>query len=204
MSWALADRLTAINPGRDPARVRDGSLPRVSLTPSPAGADLLPAGTTAYIYHDERVTPGMDAFKFSTLTTRIGRKGVYVLNGNIISQAGSDYTLVQYRRVMDVACRTTRNTLLDELSNDILLNKTTGYILEKDAVGIEQRVLDDLNTALINTGDASSATCAVSRTDNISSTKTMHVTTRILPKGYIKDIEETLGFTNPALTAVAV
>jgi hypothetical protein len=93
--------------------------------------------------------------------------------------------------------------MLQELSNDVRLNPTTGYILEKDALAIETKLRADLYNAIVAPGDASAVSCQVSRTDDLSATKTMHVTVQVLPLGYLKTIEITIGFVNPALALVA-
>jgi hypothetical protein len=43
----------------------------------------------------------------------------------------------------------------------------------------------------------------VSRTDNILSTSTVNVEVSVIPKGYARIINLTLGFKNPALRAAA-
>jgi len=63
-------------------------------------------------------------------------------------------------------------------------------------------VNSDLKLALLDTGNASDASFRLLRNDNISSTKTVTGDTRVLPFGYLKNIVNRLGYTNPALKVV--
>lgn len=192
LSFAAAARLVARPISEDLGKVRTGSLAAVSTS-----------STDGKVYHDERVNPGLDAARFLTARTIIGRPGLYVTNGNMMSAPGSDFTWWQYRRIIDKACKIVRGVLLDYLGSSVRLNPLTGYILEKDALDLESRVRIALRDGLVAPGDVSAVSFAVSRTDNISSTKTINTTTRIQPLGYLKIINVSLGFTNPALQAAA-
>lgn len=195
-SWTAAARCVSASVHVDLARVADEKLVGTSF-PDPT---VFPLDTD--VYHDERVSPGLDAARFLTLRTHIGKgRGVFIKNPNIMAPSGSDFTLIQYRRVMDLACRTTRNFFLQELSNDVRLDKTTGFILEKDASTLEKTGTSTLRAVLVDAGHASSARCVVSRIDNLSSTKTLHTTVRVIPLGYLKDIEVDIAFENPAIAA---
>jgi hypothetical protein len=190
-AWTIATRAVSAAVHVDLARTLDGKLVNTSF-PDPT---LLPIDTD--VYHDERVTPGLDAARFMTLRTYIGKGGVFVKNGNLMAPNGSDFTLVQYRRVMDLACRTTYAFFLDQLSNNVRLDKVTGYILEKDAATLQKDGSLQLKTVLVDAAHASNAYCVIARNDNLSSTKTLHTTVRVQPLGYLKDIEVDMALANP-------
>lgn len=191
LGWSAASRACDVSVHTDLGRVLDGALQGVSF-----GA----AGDGEF-YHDERVTPGLDAARFLTARTLIGKAGVFILNPNIMTPAGSDFTLIQFRRVMDLSCRTTRAVMVNLLSSSVRLNSTTGFILEKDALAIESRLKSGLRDAVLAPGHASNIKATVSRTDNLSSTRTLNVTVRVLPLGYLKTINVDIAFENPALQA---
>lgn len=157
------------------------------------------------ICHDERVTPGLDAERFMTVTTFVGKKGVFITNPNMMAEPGSDFELWQYRRVMDKVCATTYGVLLDELSTDLFVNPKTGFILEKDALAIESAARTALYDAVEKPGHVSPGTAKLilARNDNILSTKLINTTTRCVPKGYVKEIHNDVGYTNPALNVQA-
>lgn len=151
------------------------------------------------VYHDEALVPGLDADRFITVSSIPGLIGYYVTRPNLMASVGSDFTEMQYGRVMDEAVRLTYNFFVQRLNSRVRLNKATGFILEKDARALESGNDAKLSQGLVAPGDASSIQTIVSRTDNISSTKTLTVTVKVLPLGYLEYITITMTFTNPAL-----
>lgn len=178
--------------GRDVGAVSDGPL-----VPSRTGQ------STSEVFHDEALQPGLDSNRFMTLTSYNGKTGYYVTNANIMCGPTSDFTLLQYGRVMDRACAVAYQYFTDLLGEDVRLDRKTGYILEKDARAIETASDQKLNDALVATNNASGVTTTLSRVDNISVTKTLTVTIEILPKGYIKTVAITMTFVNPVFGSLA-
>lgn len=189
------------NIGRDIGAVADGALcPNYGGTNETGPLAGVPVDT---VYHDEALNPGLDANRFMTVTSFPGQTGYYITNPNIMCDPTSDFTLLQYRRVMDEAARVARNFFTRLLSTDVRLNRRTGFILERDALGIESGCNGQLNAALVATGNASAVSCVVSRVDNISVTKTLTVTISIVPLGYIKSVNCTLTFFSPVFASIA-
>jgi hypothetical protein len=155
------------------------------------------------LYRDEFKTQALDEARFCTLRTHIGIQGFYITNGRIMTASGSDFTFIQFRRVMDVACRTTRQALLPYLNASLRVDPITGKINEKDAQQIEAKVNAALTAVLVATGQASGSSIVIDRDANIISTQTLLVTVRVVPLGYAKFINVTIGFENPALAAAA-
>jgi hypothetical protein len=189
LSFAAAARLAGRPVHEDLGKVRTGSLAGITYST-----------TDGKIYHDERTTPGLDAARFLTARTIIGRPGLFVTNSNMMAPPGSDFVWWQYRRVIDKAAKIAREVLLDYLNSDVRLNPATGLILEKDALDLESRLRSAYRDGIVAKGHASAVTAKVSRIDNIVSTKTINVTIRVVPLGYLKSIAVSLGFTNPALS----
>jgi hypothetical protein len=185
IGWAAIRRAALVAISRDLAAVEDGALVGVNT-----------------ISCDELLNPGLNAERFIVGTSISGLPGYYICNPNMMSGPTSDFTLLQYGRVMDEACRIEYNFFVQKLSTSVRLEKSgprKGFILERDARALESGSDSALAAGLVNTGDVSDATTTVSRVDNISSTKTLTVTVSLLPLGYIKTINETLTFVNPAL-----
>jgi hypothetical protein len=185
IGWAAILRAATVAISRDLAAVEDGALPGITT-----------------VFNDEMLNPGLNAFRFIVATSINGLPGYYICNPNLMASPTSDFTLLQYGRVMDEACRIEYIYFVQRLSTNVRLNKSgpnKGFILERDARALESGSDAELAAGLVNTGDVSDATTVVSRIDNISVTKTLTVTCMILPLGYIKTINETLTFTNPAL-----
>lgn len=189
------------NIGRDIGAVADGSLcPNYAGTNNTGPLAGVPVDT---VYHDEALNPGLDSNRFMTLTSFPGATGYYITNPNIMCSPTSDFTLLQYRRVMDEAARIARDYFTRLLSTDVRLNRKTGFILERDALAIESGCNTNLNSGLVNNGQASAASCVVSRVDDLSVTKTLTVTISIIPLGYIKSVNCTLTFLNPVFASLA-
>jgi len=136
--------------------------------------------------------------------THLNRPGVYVANPHLMAPVGSDYDLWQMRRIICVACRISRSKLVEQLSNDVRVNAAgqanAGTILERDARQLESEVETALENELKAKGAVTEVDFILSRTDNILSTRSVSGETRVTPKGYIKTISETVGYTNPALS----
>jgi hypothetical protein len=186
-AWVFSAHLAGIGAGEDPAFVG-------SATPVKNVVSLYPNfGSTSW-------TPDtLDANRFVTMRTLAGKQGYFITNGNMMSPNGSDFNLVQRRRVMDIACTVTRTALLDYLSGSVRVNKATGFIDERDAQKIEGRVNSILRDALVAPGFATAGTCVLNRTTNLLSTSTEPVSVRVVPLAYLKTIAVTMGFSNPAL-----
>lgn len=179
IAWAYTARLALIPAGEDPARVRRGALPNV-----------------VSIYRDENKTPLLDAARFVTVRSFPNKAGYFITNGMMMAASGSDFNLVQRRRVMDVACGITRAFSLDFL-NDSVRTNADGTIYEADALTFESTVNDALRSGVVATGDASASSVVVSRSQNITSTNTEPVTVRVRPLAYLKNIQINIGFAPP-------
>lgn len=153
---------------------------------------------------------GLDAVKIGTMRTWPGVSGYYFAGAKLKSAFGSDFTDLQFGRVMDVACRTTyeaQQPFIAESLRTIGVDLATdefpaGSIDPRDAKIIEAVVQEALNDKLTrpdnargNPGHVSSATYAVDRTVNLITTSQLKTTVSMRPLGYSKDISTTLSFT---------
>mgnify|MGYP003443110499 CR=1 FL=1 len=120
-----------------------------------------------------------------------------------MAAAGSDYTFVQNRRVMDRGATVARRALIPLVNADLRVDSTTGFIDELEAVAIETKVARALEADLVASGRASAVEVLVKRDDNILGTQTLNVLVRIIPKAYSRFIELDIGFENPALAAAS-
>jgi hypothetical protein len=107
-AWIVAAHLAGIQPGEDAGFVGSRT----------------PIRNVASLYRDEQKTQFLDAQRFATMRTIPGRAGYYITNGNMMAPSGSDFNLVQRRRVMDVACRITRQAELPYLNGSVRINST--------------------------------------------------------------------------------
>lgn len=187
-AWPLAARISAIPMHEDPGRVARGSLPNVLA-----------------VSRDENFAEvgfrPLDGLGFSTTRTITGLLGFYFTAGRMLAGPTSDFRFVQHRRIMDEACRLVRVLLLQRLNDDVKVNPDTGFIDEVEARAIETPVNSALRTQFISPGHVSAMSFSLSRTDNLLTTSTITGKVRIVPLGYLRGIEVTIGFNNPALSA---
>jgi len=184
VSWPITARASIVPPSEDLGRVRTGVLGRV-----------------ASLSRDEAATPGLDAARFATLRTLVGLPGYYVTNAKTMATPGSDFTYLQHGRVMDIASTVVRAAMLQYLNTSVRVNATTGVILEAEALAIETYIEGQLRASVTQPGYASDCAVQVDRTNNILSTNVLNVNFSITPLGYLKTINGTIGFFNPALVA---
>ncbi len=149
--------------------------------------------------HDESANPGLDDSRFCVLRTWDEVQGVYVNRPRLLSPAGSDFELLPHRRVMNLALETLRAYFVRRLSKPILVDKTTGFILESEAAEIESGGNAVLRAVLLTKPKASDAYCVIDRNVNILSTKTLSGQARVVPLAYPETVELEVGFSNPAL-----
>jgi len=130
-----------------------------------------------------------------------GYPGYFITNGNMMATYGSDFSLVQFRRVMDRACQVVRAAEIPMLSSEVRVDLKTGFIDERDAQEFESKVGTQLKTALVATGNASDASVTLNRTTNLLESASEPVTVSIVPLAYLKQLDNTIGFANPSLQA---
>jgi hypothetical protein len=151
------------------------------------------------VEHDELINPGADDARFIALRTIDAKQGVYVNNPNLFSPVGSDFQYFQHRRVMNIAKRALRLYFTSRLSKPVLVNATTGFILETEALEIERGATVALESSLMARPMASAVSFTLSRTDNILSTKTLTGQGFVTPLAYPKTFNIEVGYRNPAL-----
>ena len=188
--WGAAQRDSAVAIQVDLGRVSDGALAELTLPTSPDG----------FIYHDESANPGLDAARFLSAWSIVGLPGLYIKNPNLMAPPGSDFTLLQHGHVIDAASAAAYQFFVKRLSSSVRVNATTGFILAQDAQTLQQGATSALQAALGNAVSAVAVT--VSQTDNILSTNTLTVTIQVTPLAYLKTINITIEFVNPALQPV--
>jgi hypothetical protein len=193
-SFLVAAREASVSHEINIADVNLGGLVGVSIRDSNGNAD----------EHDESINPGLDDSRFTVLRTWDGIQGVYVNRPRLFSPAGSDFQLLVHRRVLNLAHAALRQYFLRRLNKPVRVSKTTGFILEADALEIEAGARAAMRTMLLAKPKASAIEFALSRTDNILSSKTLNGQARVIPLAYPEFINLDLGFKNPALSVVAV
>lgn len=183
VSWPISARLARLSrltdnvgPAEHPGRVRRGEIEDVI------------AGSLA---HDARLLPTLDTRRFIGLQTLKGRTG-YFSTDRTCAPDGSDFQTVMNVRVMCLASRATQ-TILTEYVNDNVRTISGGRIDPRDADAIDAYVSAKLAATLTNRVSGISA--AVTRTNNVASTRTLLVKLRVQPLGYATTITFDISFT---------
>lgn len=192
-SFTIAAREASLSQEQNSAQIQLGPLPVTVITDALGNPK----------YHDELISPGLDAARFCVLRTFEGRSGVFVNRPTMFSPVGSDFIILPYRRVMNYARSISRTEMELILNSPIRVDPTTGFIDERDASRIETRVTQQLKLALGQQPMVSEVTYVLNRTDNLLSTRTLNTQLRIVPLGYPETILEEDGFINPALAALS-
>ncbi len=132
------------------------------------------------------------------------RAGVFVNRPRLFCPTGSDFQLLPHRRVMNIALQILRSYFEERLNSPILVDRTSGFILESEALAIEAGANARLSAALLSKPKASDAYCVVARNENLLSTKNLSADARVVPLAYAESVSLSVGFSNPALNVVAV
>ena len=196
-AWAVATRIAASEISEDLGRVKSGPLPGI-----------------VSLYRDEQQTPLLASLHVESLRTIPGTGGFWIssgTDGNMMSAVGSDYSLVQFRRIMDEACRLALPGVIRELNDDLIADPKTGYILPSEAARIEGTISAALKAGLMSCANrlgkphVSSYSVQVKRDEVILATKNITITISIQPKGYAKNVTVNLSYvmTLPATVAAA-
>jgi len=132
---------------------------------------------------------------YVTARKYVGLKGIYVTSGQMMSEEGSDYDLVERRRVMDKACR---NVYAAQLP---CVNDTVTVGADGSPEGIEMFVARSRSPLeLMKTNrEISDGYVAVPPGQNILADKTIRTKVRIVPLGKMSYIENEIAYKNPAM-----
>jgi hypothetical protein len=189
LAWALAQRQAAIPPQRHAGRVRDGSLSAIAVDPAGDAAD-------GFLYHDEFTAPSLDAARFASARTRRGRPGFFIQQPNLMAPPGSQFSLLPFGNVMDVACTIVHQIGEDEIDEDVRLNDD-GTIFENEAKALESTMRGALVAQMVNRNQLSNATVVVDRLWNVLANNSVKITVTIFRRGYVLSEEITIGFSDP-------
>lgn len=189
LGWALDVRESAIPPQRHAGRVLDGSLGNIIIN---ATSD----PTDGFIYHDERINPGLTGARLCAAKTRIGKQGFFIDQPNLLAPTGSTFTLLPYGNVLDIACDIAFQEAEELIDSDLRVNPN-GTLYVNDALAIQNTILAALNTNMTAVGMISGASVIVNQTNNVLVTGNVEITISILRNGYVLSVTIQIGFASP-------
>lgn len=140
--------------------------------------------------YDAGADTSLDAARWVTMRKLDGAH--FLTQAPMLSSASSDINLVQHGRVLDEVARVARTIFISLLNSKVKVDATTGRILEREAQRIEADATSRLQSAVGK--DISAIRCTISRVDDILRTKNVSVNIEVVPFGYVKAVDVTLGF----------
>lgn len=184
-AFALAARQVTLKPQTHAGRTSDGALSQIIIDPVNDPND-------GFVYHDDFASPALDVARFTSFRRRKGKPGFFVKNPNLMSPAGSVFTMLPYGNVMDVGCSLLDQTHAFYINSDIQLN-TNGTINESFAKYLEGIVRGALRDNMLAKSMISSFSYAIDRTNNVRTTSTVNFSATLFARGYILEIDGTVG-----------
>jgi hypothetical protein len=198
LAWAHAAKRTTIPLQRRAGRVKDGPYgtgPEPAILVNPATDP-----TDGFVYHDERVTPGLAAGRVASAWT-VPLKGQGFFQGGsapsgnnggepLLSAAGSQFTELVIGNALDAACDIAAAFGIQEVSDDLLL-QPNGTLNAADQQQLQQGLQQALNAGLVAVGAVSSVTGTIV-TSNVQATGAIPITVAVQPRGYVNTVSETI------------
>lgn len=188
-SFKVAAKTLPLQLGIEPAYVALGALRDAIIVDS--------NGNPAY--HNEAFFQNLDQLLLTTLRSLDGETGVFITNGRLFSQVGSDFVLIPQARTMNRACELSFQILQKQLSRGVgkkPKDKQTGqvYIREDDALSIEGLVNPTIKNALKN--QVQDVQFTLARDDDLSNQagSTVHGSIAVVSLAYIKKFAVLAGF----------
>lgn len=151
-------------------------------------------------YHDEERVPGLNAARFSTMRTIIGRPGYFPTNILTFAGPASDFQSLPYLRIILKVARVWYQYGLSQLARRIRKNPSTGFIAPAFAASIEAKGENQIRTAL--GGAIEAVRASVNRNDNLAADPTVRTQVRVVAGDYIITMVSEVGLT-ASLSAAA-
>ena len=186
LAFALACRQVASRPQTHAGRVSDGSLGQIIIDPTNDPTD-------GFNYHDDFIAPALDVARFTTARKRKGKPGFFIVNPKLMSPGGSVFTLLPLGNVMDIGCALVHQTGEENINSDVALN-ANGTIEEKAAQAIEIVARRVLKTQMFDKSMISGFSYVIDRSNNVRSTSEVNFASTLFARGYILQINGTIGF----------
>jgi hypothetical protein len=186
LSWAVAARTVTIPTQRMASRVKDGPLAAVVVDPSNDPS-------SGFIFHDERITPGLTGSRFAAARTRVGKgQGFFLDLPNLMSPIGSQFQFFPQGSVIDVACSITYQTAVDEIDDDVIL-QTNGTLAPGEVRRIQTAIREALDQNMTSQAMCSGVSVVVDPTQNVRTTGKVKLTVTVDGVGYVLEIDAGVG-----------
>lgn len=180
----LLGRLAAVPVQRSIARVKDGAI----------------EDFTAYFTNGEPVESLRDAWDaihdlgYTFYRNFTGKIGYYFTDDKTLTAGTDDFSSLARGMVMDEALILVYNVLVEELNDEIPIS-SDGMIHPAIVKTWQNNVNRRIKQLMTDLGKLSDAVCVIDPNQDVLSTDKVEVQVSLLPVGYAKYIDVTLGFT---------
>jgi hypothetical protein len=132
---------------------------------------------------------------YVTVRKYVGRKGIFITSGQMMSEEGSDFDMVERRRVMDKACRNLYIAQLPAVNDTVKIGKDGSPEGLEMFLAMSQQPLEIMKT----NKEISEGYVFIPPGQNILADKKLRTKVRIVPLGKMSFIENEIAYMNPAL-----
>jgi hypothetical protein len=132
---------------------------------------------------------------YVTVRKYVGRKGIFITSGQMMSEEGSDFDLVERRRVMDKACHNLYIAQLPAVNDTVKIGKDGSPEGLEMFLAMSQQPLEIMKT----NKEISEGYVLIPPGQNILADKKLRTKVRIVPLGKMSYIENEIAYKNPAL-----
>ena len=132
---------------------------------------------------------------YVTVRKFVGRKGIFFTSGQMMSEEGSDFDMVERRRVMDKACRNLYIAQLPAVNDTVKIGKDGSPEGLEMFVAKSEQPLEIMKT----NREISDGYVFIPPGQNILADKKLRTKVRIVPLGKMSFIENEIAYMNPAL-----
>lgn len=190
LSWAIAARKVQQPVQVLSSRVKDGPLASIVVDPSNDPTD-------GFVYHDERINPGLDAGRFASAWTRLGQpQGFFVRSENLMSPLGSDFPLLAVGQCFDNFCSALVQFFTANIDDSVRTN-SNGTIYENDAQRLESGALSAVASAMSGQYQPANTTVVIDRTYNVKTNSKVLVNGTFGGLAYVREFDLTVQVQNP-------
>ena len=190
LSWAIAARKVQQPVQVLSSRVKDGVLASIVVDPSSDPTD-------GFVYHDERINPGLDAARFASAWTRLTQpQGFFVRSENLMSPLGSDFPLLAVGACFDNFCSALVQFFTFNIDDSVRTNPN-GTIYENDAQRLESGALSALASSMSGQYQPANTSVVIDRTYNVKINSKVLVSGTFGGLAYVREFDLTVQVQNP-------
>lgn len=189
LAWAHAARRVTIQLNQRAGEVDLGPYTQIAVNAASDPSD-------GFIYHDERVTPGLNAARIGTAMSWPKKgAGFFQCQEPLLCAAGSQFTELAIGNVVDAACDIAYAAAVEIVSSALLV-QSNGTLNAFELARLQGEIQNAENQGLVNNGLASSVTTTVSSTHNVLADGEIPVAIVVVPEPFANAIDVSISVSN--------